>query len=253
MAAITVNFTFNGVPNVPLTRAEFAQAIATGLQGVVSGSFLPGQEGGTQPTVDVGLWHPTGASYLEFYNVAAGKYLPIATVPTGVISLFGGTVAPDGWLLCNSSVVAQASYPQLFTAIGYNYSLIGTDGTQSADTTSLTSASQFRLPDSRSRFPVGSGQGTPNSPGGTNAVSPYSLGGRGGQESVNIKESNLPNPLTLQAAEYDSTGNQVNKALYGGNHYTSALYDIDSPNPSASTSASTNVPPYFVATFIIRT
>lgn len=57
--------------------------------------------------------------------------------------MWGGLAAPTGFLLCDGSVVSQATYPDLYAAIGANYNT-GGEG-----------AGNFRLPDWRDRFPRG--------------------------------------------------------------------------------------------------
>lgn len=47
--------------------------------------------------------------------------LPDSGVPSGVMVPFAGKTVPDGWLLCNGAPLAKASYPDLFTAIGYTW------------------------------------------------------------------------------------------------------------------------------------
>ena len=42
-------------------------------------------------------------------------------VPSGVMVPFAGKTVPNGWLLCNGASLAKASYPDLFTAIGYTW------------------------------------------------------------------------------------------------------------------------------------
>lgn len=76
------------------------------------------------------------------------NYLNPASVAPGLMSDFGGTTAPFGWLLCDGSVVSQASYPGLFTAIGTNWNTGGEGG------------GNFRLPDMRGRASIGTGQGS---------------------------------------------------------------------------------------------
>lgn len=80
------------------------------------------------------------------------NYLNPQTVAPGVITDFGGTSAPFGWLACDGSVIAQASFPALFSAIGANWNT-GGEG-----------AGNFRLPDLRGRATVGAGSGSGLSP-----------------------------------------------------------------------------------------
>lgn len=62
-----------------------------------------------------------------------------AGVPTGTIVAFGGTVAPNGWDLCDgSSKLRAGAYARLFSAIGTAFGTA--DGTH------------FNLPDFRGRF-----------------------------------------------------------------------------------------------------
>lgn len=64
------------------------------------------------------------------------------SVPAGTIVMYGGDVAPAGWLITNGSSVSRAAYAALFAAIGTAYG-IG-DGTTT-----------FTLPNLVNRFPIG--------------------------------------------------------------------------------------------------
>ncbi|MET0785658.1 MAG: phage tail protein [Paenisporosarcina sp.] len=72
--------------------------------------------------------------------------VPGPTIPPGSITMFAGGVAPAGYLLCDGSDVSRTTYSDLFAAIGIVYGSID--------------AVSFKLPDMRSRFPVGMGAGT---------------------------------------------------------------------------------------------
>jgi microcystin-dependent protein len=60
-----------------------------------------------------------------------------ASVPSGTILAFGGTTAPSGFLMCDGSSQSTSTYPNLFSAISYNYGGSGTS---------------FNLPDARGKF-----------------------------------------------------------------------------------------------------
>jgi microcystin-dependent protein len=66
-------------------------------------------------------------------------------VPAGIINQYGGSVAPDGYLLCNGQSVSTGAYPALFAAIGYTYG---------------GSGSSFNIPNLQNRVPVGKGTDT---------------------------------------------------------------------------------------------
>lgn len=63
-------------------------------------------------------------------------------IPKGVISVFAGSVAPNGWLICDGSAISRSTYSDLFNVIGTTY------GTGNGDTT-------FNLPDLKGKIPVG--------------------------------------------------------------------------------------------------
>ena len=66
-----------------------------------------------------------------------------ATIPTGTVQAFAGSVMPEGWLLCDGSAISRTTYAALFNTIGDTYG--GGDG----ETT-------FNLPDLINKFIEGS-------------------------------------------------------------------------------------------------
>ena len=93
-----------------------------------------------------------------------------ATPYVGQIMAFGGNFAPQGWALCDGSLLPISQYETLFTLIGTTY---GGDG-----------QTTFALPDLRGRAALHQGQG----PG----LSSYSLGQSGGAEAVTLTVGQLP-------------------------------------------------------------
>lgn len=86
--------------------------------------------------------------------------------PAGIIMPFAGTVAPQGYLLCDGSAVDRTTYATLFGVIGTTF------GAGDGSTT-------FNLPDLGGRVPLG-------------ASSTHMLGSTGGSETVTLTESELP-------------------------------------------------------------
>lgn len=66
---------------------------------------------------------------------------------TGMITLYGGSTPPTGFLSCDGSAVSRTTYADLFAVISTNF------GVGDGSTT-------FNLPDLRSSVPIGSGQKT---------------------------------------------------------------------------------------------
>ena len=62
--------------------------------------------------------------------------------PVGSISLFAGTTAPNGWLICDGSAVSRTTYANLFSVIGTTY------GSGDGSTT-------FNIPNLKGKVPVG--------------------------------------------------------------------------------------------------
>lgn len=79
--------------------------------------------------------------------------IPITNIsPAGIITMYGGIVAPAGFLICDGSAISRTTYSALFVAIGTNYG-VG-DG-----------SSTFNIPDLRGSFARGVNAGSGNDPG----------------------------------------------------------------------------------------
>jgi microcystin-dependent protein len=96
--------------------------------------------------------------------------LQSSITPIGVIRLFAGSVAPDGWLICNGSTVSRSAYNNLFKVIGTTY------GAGNSNTT-------FTLPDMRGRIPICAGTGT--------SLTARTLGSNVGAETATLSEANM--------------------------------------------------------------
>lgn len=83
----------------------------------------------------------------------------------GEIRIFAGNFAPQGWAICDGSILSIAESEVLFVLIGTTY---GGDG-----------QTTFALPDLRSRVPIHQGSG-------------HVIGERSGSESVTLTTAQLP-------------------------------------------------------------
>jgi len=86
---------------------------------------------------------PVDNSLIQYTSASGWKAAPGLYFPIGGISVFAGSTAPSGFLICNGQVVDKATYPKLFSIIGSIYN------------TGSESSTQFRLPDLLSRVAVG--------------------------------------------------------------------------------------------------
>jgi microcystin-dependent protein len=91
-----------------------------------------------------------------------------AYLPVGSIAMFGGDVAPAGWLICDGSILQVNQYPDLAQVLSSTY---GGNGTTT-----------FGLPNLQGRFPVG-----------RSADAEFaSLGLSGGVKTVTLTEQQIP-------------------------------------------------------------
>lgn len=114
----------------------------------------------------------------------------------GQIRLFAGDYAPDGWALCNGTVLAIANNEILYSLIGTTY---GGDG--------ITS---FKLPDLRGRLPLHVGRGP-------QTTTDYRLGQEVGAETITITTANLPthNHAVKASTAAATTISPLNEPLLG--------------------------------------
>jgi microcystin-dependent protein len=101
------------------------------------------------------------------------SFEPIKTpiIPTGIIEMFAGSVAPIGWLICDGSIVSRIAFSDLFKIIGTTYGAGNSNNT-------------FTLPDMRGRFPIGVGAGS--------GLTTRTLAATLGAETATLAETNLP-------------------------------------------------------------
>ena len=123
--------------------------------------------------------------------------------PAGIVMPFAGSVAPNGWLLCDGSAVSRSEYADLFTAIGTTY------GDGDGSTT-------FNVPDLSGKVVIGVSDN-------------HALGSTGGEESHTLTESELP----AHVHEVPSHGhaNNITATTPELSHtVTQAKFNYNSPN-----------------------
>lgn len=93
--------------------------------------------------LDVGNGALDNKANINLDNLSATGEAKIAgSVPTGSILPYGGSMAPEGWLICNGGVISRTTYGDLFGVIGTLY------GAGDGSTT-------FNLPNFIGRYPLG--------------------------------------------------------------------------------------------------
>ncbi|WAH57647.1 tail fiber protein [Pseudomonas silvicola] len=96
----------------------------------------------------------------------------------GEIRLFAGKTAPQGWHVCDGTVLPVAQYQALYALLGNVYG--------------GTAPVSFALPDLRGRVPVGTGTGVVPDTNPAASLTPRTLGSSGGAETVTLEGPHLP-------------------------------------------------------------
>lgn len=140
-------------------------------------------------------------------NAVTGPKVPAGTIPsgdldataqtllfkTGMIIPFAGILSavPSGWLPCDGSVVASATYPALDAICG---AAAPGGATHAFNGGSQPSAGNFKLPDLRSRSPIGSSVAAGGAPAQDAGLTARTLGVKTGVETVTLSaaESGMP-------------------------------------------------------------
>lgn len=192
------------------TPQELLDLFAENLSFTATGDFLSGQLGGTTPTTDVGIFI-SDLGELQVWNADQAKYVPSYTVPIGAaIPYFGSGDAPLNFLYCDNADYAQADYQEL-------YDVIGDEHKRSGD-----ASDHFRVPDTRGRFPLGSGSGQTGILGGDpvavgNLVE-HDMGDYGGAEWGQLKQTTQAGAPTGRVVNQTRPPNNVanNTTFYSG-------------------------------------
>ena len=141
-----------------------ASAASTDLAGIVSGADVLATQ---FDSLSIALNELTGGQYTVLKDTAAARPVTPSTgqlffasdtkalslyggswgvvSPTGIISPYGGSTAPEGWFLCDGAEYSQSTYAALYAVLSTSYN------------TGSETAGYFRVPDLRGRVAVGKG------------------------------------------------------------------------------------------------
>ena len=166
-------------------------------------------------------------------------YVGTVVPPAGTITMYAGSKAPTGWLICDGSLLQSSEkYGKLYAVIGTTFT-----GNESG-----AGANKFRIPDMQGRVVVGTGTGR-------------SVGAVGGAEEVTLTLAQIPphrhafqgGSVTINDATNGPQGGLENDA--GGNLYGFTDKQTISMNSTVLAKAATahdNMQPYIVLNYIIK-
>lgn len=166
-----------------------------------------------------------GTTY--YINDINGDY-SFADTPIGAILPFGGTDAPDDWLLCQGQAISRTDYADLFEVIGTTY------GSGDGSTT-------FNIPNLKGKVVVGLD---------SNDTDFDTLGESGGEKTHQLTKDEMPSHNHTNGDTYiwvGSGGNLVDPS--GG---SSVKYQKLSNGNTGGNQAHNNLQPYIVTNYIIK-
>lgn len=147
--------------------------------------------------------------------------------PVGSISLFAGTTAPSGWLICDGSAVSRTTYANLFSVIGTTY------GTGDGSTT-------FNIPDLQGRVPVGYK---------SSDTSFDTIGETGGEKTHTLTVDEIPSHHHDVGWDYEGSTGSGHGTLIRP-QWNNPQYQYDTSNTGGG-QAHNNLQPYIVMNYII--
>jgi len=182
-----------------------------------------------------------------------------AGTPSGVVSAYGGTSAPTGWLLCYGQAVSRTTYAALFAVLSTTY------GSGDGSTT-------FNVPDLRGRAVAGQDDmGGSSANRLTSPINGDTLGAAGGSESHTLTTAQLPahghnlfhttlttvtptKPTSTSAVTYRNQHPYVaGSEIFSYNmHGVSGSATIGLSGSTGSGSAHNNVQPTIILNYIIK-
>jgi microcystin-dependent protein len=219
--------TVTGLTAEKMQEISDASIVSASING--SGHLILTNSGGE--TFDVGaIVGPTGSTG------PTGPTGPSGAAPPGSVVMYGATIPPTGWLICNGAAVSRATYAALFAIIGTTF------GAGNGTTT-------FNLPSMEARFPT-QNTGFLGASGGA-ATHPHQIDGGSIPAYAEVTILTGPGPhiyfnrVTSPAwtSNFDATGASDEAATTSKNSATPVI---------GITQTASNIPPYLNMTFIIK-
>lgn len=247
-------FTANASSNATIALTDTTYSDMTGATSSTAGAhgLVPAPSAGddakvlsgagtwvNQPTVnDATLTLTQGGSTLGTFTANASSNVTIDVpggggggAPTGAITMFAGSTAPTGYLICDGSAVSRTTYADLFTAIGTTY------GTGDGSTT-------FNLPNLKGKVPVGRDSAD---------TSFDVLGETGGEKTHKLTVAEMPSHTHRLSSQRGTPGNSSWDYCQPGTGWNASAWNPNPTEPIGGNGYHNNLQPYIVLNYIIKT
>jgi len=183
----------------------------------------------------------------RIWDTTTTTWIQVAGTPVGAVVTVATLAAPTGWLLCDGSVYANTTYPDLAAALGNTYG--GTSGTS------------FAVPDLRGRVVVGkAASGTfasVNAAGGAESVTLTAAQSGVPAHSHGVNDPGHQHFMTnarsgFGAGNYAAVGSSDLVAANSSSGITSTGISINNNSAANASQAHTNLQPYRVMNYAIK-
>lgn len=173
---------------------------------------------------------------LEDYDAEQDKVIQqLAPPPLGIVQLWAGKTAPDGYELCEGQQLRITTYPDLYAVIGTTFNrAYDYNGNQLQ-----TSIGYFRLPDLRGRFVVG------YNPSDTDYEK---YGNVGGKKKHALTVSEMP----VHTHDYNAPLSSSDHPAGSSGYRRPNSVEAGTTAAAGGSQAHENRPPYYTLAYIMR-
>lgn len=174
----------------------------------------------------VGKWYEATDTKRLYHCLTAGTWEEYSNVPVGTVSMYGGSAAPYGYMICNGASISTTTYSSLFAVIGYSYG---------------GSGANFSLPDMRNKFAIGSSSTKALASKQDTETHTHAIPHTHTYSGTSAGPSSSPHRVTSEGSQYIP----INDHTHGYSGTTSDTSAANSGNNSL-------LPPYLALNFIIK-
>lgn len=145
---------------------------------------------------------------------------------TGEMKMWPLAVAPDGWIFARGQSLLRADYPDLFARYGTTFGAVD--------------STHFNVIDMRGRGPMGLD---------STQTEFDVMGEAGGEKAHTISDAEMPSGSVIYGG---AAATSYYSSIFGGNQPNAYIAKVHR-NPAAGQVAMTNLSPYRVVNFIVKT